>query len=403
MVATLTRLFGPSRLELAEDVVQETLIKALRQWSYRGVPDNPGGWLMAVARNYALDILRREGRAREKEKLLAREWEAGDPSPLPSTAILDSELADDQLRMIFTCCHPALSREAQVALTLKTLGGFGVPEIARAFLAPEPTIAQRLVRAKRTLAAADVPFVVPDAAELPARLAAVLDVLYLMFNEGYSASRGEDLVRHEVCAEAVRLVTLVSAHPAGDLPEVHALRALMLLHMSRLPARTDANGDLLLLEEQDRHKWDKAMIVEGLRALNQSARGTRVTAYHVQAGIAACHALAPTYAETDWSRILIQYDDLMALAPSPVVALNRAVAVAMVHGTAAGRRELDTVRALPGMDAHHLFHAAAATLHERQDDHAAAVASYGIALRLATTEPERRFLLRRIAACVPDA
>lgn len=398
IIATLTRLLGPGRLDLAEDVAQETLIKALRQWSQSGVPENPGAWLMTVAKNYALDILRRESRARQKAPLLAREWEAQHMAEMPTPEMLDSALHDDMLRMIFTCCHPALSREAQVALTLKTLGGFGVGEIARAFLAPEPTIAQRLVRAKRTLRLAAVSFAVPDTAEMPARLGAVLDVLYLLFNEGYSAHAGEDLVRHDLCAEAVRLAALVAAHPAGDRPEVHALLALMHLQAARLPARTDAGGDLLLLDAQDRALWDRAGIARGLATLARASAGDRVTPYHLQAGIAACHAVAPTWDATDWRRILALYDDLLALAPSPVVALNRAVAVRMVHGPFAGLASLDGVRTQPGMETYPLYHATLAAFRRDAGDNAGAIASYNDALRFVGTEPERRFLLHRVAS-----
>lgn len=399
VVSTLTRIFGPERLELAEDVVQETLLKALRQWTYHGIPDNPAGWLMRVARNHALDVIRRERTLHGKQDQLAAALEHVPDPAETSCEVLDSTLADDQLRMMFTCCHPSLARETQVALTLKTLGGFGVSEIARAFLTPEPTIAQRLVRAKRTLRERAVPFVVPGAAELPARLDAVLDVLYLLFNEGYSAYQGEDLVRHDLCAEAIRLTTLVAHHPAGDEPKVHALLALMLLQAARLPARTDAQGDPLLLDEQDRARWDQHMIGLGLRELAQSARGDELTAYHAQAAIAACHAVAPTYEATNWQRILAHYDELAALAPSPVVALNRAVALAMLEGPRAGLAALERIGTQPGMHSYYLFHATVADLHRRLGDLPRAAAAYARALDLAHTDPERRFLRRKLAEC----
>jgi RNA polymerase sigma factor (sigma-70 family) len=403
VVATLTRLFGLQHLDLAEDVVQETLIKALHLWSYRGIPENPGGWIMTVARNQALDILRRERRFRERQAALVAFSEERNDDPAAIADLSDDALRDDMLRMMFICCHPAIAREAQIALILKTLGGFGVAEIAHAFLAPEATIAQRLVRAKRTIRAQSLPFAVPDAADLPARLDAVLAALYLLFNEGYSASQGDALVRHDLCAEAIRLMSILAAHPVGDRPNVHALRALMLLHAARLPARTDAAGDFLLLETQDHARWDTAMIHAGLDALARSAGGDELTAYHLQAGIAACHALAPTYAATDWPRILAQYDDLLDRAPSPVVALNRAVAVAMVQGPSAGLAALDTVRALPGMANYAPLHATIAEFRQRLGEIAAAVAAYDAALALTLTEPERRFLLRKRAACVADA
>jgi RNA polymerase sigma-70 factor, ECF subfamily len=286
-----------------------------------------------------------------------------------------------------------------VALTLKTLGGFGVPELARAFLTSESTIAQRLVRAKRTIREQAIPFEVPDAGELPARLEPVLDVLYLLFNEGYSAYRGEDLVRHDLCAEAIRLTSLLISYPAGDLPKVHALLALMLLQASRLPTRTDAAGDLLLLEDQDRSLWDRRLIALGMRELDRAARGDELTAYHLQAGIAACHAVAPSYAATDWRQILEHYDDLTALASSPVIRLNRAVALAMVAGPYAGLAELDRVGEQPPMEQYYLFHATRAALLQHVGDGRRAAESYRRALALAATEPERRFLLRKIDEC----
>ncbi len=397
VVATLTRAFGPRHLDLVEDVVQETLIKALRQWPHHGVPDRPDAWLFQVARNQALDLLRRERALRDKRESIARELAQRSYSGDVSEEALASTLEDDQLRMMFTCCHPALSREAQVALTLKTLGGFGVPEIARAFLARESTIAQRLVRAKRTLRDRAVAFGVPDPANLSARLDAVLEVLYLLFNEGYSASLGEDLVRADLCAEAIRLALIVVHHPTGDVPRAHALLALMLLQAARLPARTDPAGDLLTLEEQDRTRWDRAMIAAGLEELARSAAGDEMTPYHIQAAIAACHALAPAYEATDWGRILAQYDELLAMLPaSPVVLLNRAVALAMVRGPRAGLHALAELGAQPGMRAYHLLHATSAELWSRLGNHEAARAEYERALALAPTEPERRFLRRKL-------
>lgn len=401
-MATLTRLFGPQHLDLAEDVVQETLIKALRQWSYRGIPENPAGWIMTVARNQALDILRRERRFRDRQMALVALSEERNDDPAAIVALSDDELRDDVLRMMFICCHPAIVREAQVALTLKTLGGFGVAEIARAFLASEATIAQRLVRAKRTIRAQHISYTVPDAADLPTRLDAVLDALYLLFNEGYSASQGDALVRHDLCAEAIRLTTILAAHPASDLPKVHALLALMLLHAARLPARTDAAGDFLLLETQDRALWDRTMIYAGMQSLVRSASGDAVSAYHLQASIAACHAVAPSYAATDWPRILSQYDALITIAPSPVVALNRAVAVAMVRGPETGLAALHVVRTMPGIASYALLHATAAEFSRRLGDTTAAITAYNAALACTLTEPERRFLLSRRAACIPD-
>jgi RNA polymerase sigma-70 factor (ECF subfamily) len=399
VISTLTGIFGPQHLQLVEDVVQETLLKALQQWPYHGVPDNPGAWITQVAKNQALDVLRRDATFRRRQDRLAQALERMDDRARREEA-LDSELYDDQLRMIFTCCHPAISPEARVALTLKTLGGFGVPELARAFLVPESTVAQRLVRAKRTLRQQHIPFEVPSAAELGERLDSVLAVLYGLFTEGYGAHQGDDLIRHELCAEAIRLTSILSEHPAGDQPRVHALLALMLLQAARLPARTDEQGDLLLLEDQDRSRWDRNMILAGLQQIAQSARGEEMTAYHLEAGIAAAHAMAPSYAETDWPRILSLYDALLAMTGSPVVALNRIVALTMVHGPRTGLTELAAVEALPGMASYYLLHATSALLHEQLGDAGRAAADYKRALSLATNEAERRFLERKRARTV---
>ena len=396
-VSTLTGIFGPQHLQLAEDVVQETLLKALQQWPYRGVPENPGAWITQVAKNQALDVLRRDASFRQRYERLSNALERMDDNVGREDA-LESGLHDDQLRMIFTCCHPAISPEAQVALTLKTVGGLGVPEIARAFLVPESTIAQRLVRAKRTIRQERIPFEVPSAAELAERLDSVLAVLYGLFNEGYGAHQGEDLIRHELCVEAIRLTSLLSEHPVGDQPTVHALLALMLLQAARLPARTDEQGDLLLLEEQDRSRWDRRMIVAGLQRLAQSAQGHEITSYHLEAGIAAAHAVALTYAETDWQRILSHYDALLAMTASPVVALNRTVALAMVHGPQAGVAELARVQALPSMASYYLLHATSATLHEQIGDGKRAAADYERALALTANDAERRYLERKLGS-----
>ncbi|HUG14117.1 MAG TPA: sigma-70 family RNA polymerase sigma factor [Thermomicrobiales bacterium] len=395
IVSTLTRVFGPGYLSLAEDVTQETLIAALRQWPYSGVPDNPSAWLMTVARNRALDAIRRErvqARGYADIATLQAAWDELEQA----VDLLDHEPRDDQLRMMFTCCHPALSREARVALTLKTLGGLSVPEIARAFLVKEETIARRLVRARRALRERRVSFAVPAAAELPFRLDSVMDALYLLFNEGYSAHSGGALVRHDLCAEAIRLASLLAEHPVGNVPRVHALLALLLLQASRLPARTDDAGDLLLLEDQDRALWDRRLTRAGLLELARAASGETLSVYHLQAEIAACHSVAPNYPSTDWRRILRCYDDLLALAPSPVVALNRAVALAMVDGPEAGIAALDAIRASPGIASYHLFHATLGELWRRAGDDREAAVHLTRALQIGGTDPERRFLQARL-------
>jgi RNA polymerase sigma-70 factor (ECF subfamily) len=396
IVSTLTRIFGLAHLDLAEDVVQETLLKALRQWPFHGVPQNPGGWILQTAKNLAIDTLRREASFRDKAEAIAYQLE----QDMHSTDEPDTnELQSDQLAMMFTCCHPSLPREVQIALTLKTLCGFSVTEIARAFLAEEVTVAQRLVRAKRKIRDENISLELPEPAVLHQRLAAVSEVLYLLFNEGYNAHEGENLVRHELCAEAIRLTALLVEHPVGDRPRAHALLALMLLQASRLPARVDAEGNLLLLAEQNRALWDRELIQRGLHHLEQSAQGEELSEYHLQAGIAACHVVAPNYTATDWKNILGYYDGLMEINHSPVVALNRAVALAMLEGPRAGIKELERIGKLPQMQSYYLLPATLADFHRQSGKPEKAVAYYQQALTLACTEPERRFLLRKLKAC----
>lgn len=388
MIAVLTRIFGLENWELAEDVVQDTLLQALRQWSYGGVPENPDGWLMQVAKRRAIDALRRQSNLRRKLALIDS---PDDPDPGQVSAF-DASLGDDQLTLLFLGCHPSLAPEVQVALLLKTLCGFGVSEIARAFLLSEATIAQRIVRARRRIKT--LTFELPDERELHQRLNGVLAVLYLLFNEGYNASHGENLTRAELCDEAIYLCTLLVSHPLGQTPRVHALLALMWLQASRLPARTTAEGDLLLLVEQDRSQWDRAAIQRGVAHLRQAASGAELTEYHLQAGIAACHALAPSYAETDWESILFYYDQLLALQPSPVFALNRAVALALVEGMDAGIEALDRITEL---DDYYLRLATYAALYERDGQLARAADYYRRALRVTANLAEQNFLQRKLA------
>lgn len=394
MVATLTRIFGPGHICLAEDVVQEALLKALSQWPFQGIPENPDGWLIQVAKNRALDILRRNTTFRNLEPALQRAFvDQIEAFPVPE------EISDDQLRMIFTCCHEAVPREAQVALTLKTLGGFGVAEIARAFLVREATISQRLVRAKRRIRERQIPFELPVLRDLPRRLDSVLEVLYLMFNEGYAAHQGEELLRRDMSREAMRLASLLLEQPAMRLPRVHALLALMFFQAARFPTRLDAEGNLLLLAEQDRSGWDGRLISRGCDYLRDAAAGDEVTVYHIQAGIAACHALAPSYAATDWPRILRLYDLLQRLTPSPVVALNRAVAIAMVDGAAAGMRALDSLQNDPMLEYYYLLPATRGELFRQMDDLPQAAECFRHAAALPCSEPEKRLLMSKLHAC----
>src|SRR5688572_2363229 len=315
MVATLARALGPDHLDLVEEVVQDALVRALETWPYRGIPENPRGWLFQVARNRALDLLRRESSL--AQKLAALPIEVGSLSDSSNDV-----LADDELAMVFMCCHPALPREAQVALTLKTVCAFSVTEIAAAFLAEPPTIAQRIVRAKRTIVDRDIPLELPHQSALRDRLEPVLEVLYLLFSEGYNAHEGEGLVREELCNEAIRMGRLLAHHPETATPAVHALLALMLLQASRLSARRDEAGSLLLLPEQNRALWNRSMINAGMRALERASEGDSITSYHVQAAIAACHANASSDDDTDWEHILSLYDQLIELTPTSVIALN---------------------------------------------------------------------------------
>ena len=395
MVAWLTRVFGPGHLELVEEVVQDALLKALQQWPYSGVPANPGGWLFQVARNGALDVLRRDasfaGRAAEITAELTRK--ANDRA---DEYDVDDLLRDDELRMVFLCCHPAIPPDARVALSLKTAGGFSVPEIARAFLVPDGTIAQRLVRAKRQLRAASASFDLPSGAERAARLESVLEVIYLLFNEGYAARSGDDLVRVDLCTEALRLARLVAGSPDTSTPAAHALVALIAFQGARLPARVDATGEVVLLDHQDRSSWDKRLVGMGFAHFERSAEGETMTTYHVQAAIAAAHAGTARADATPWPAILGLYDQLLTLHPSPLVGLNRAVAVWKVHGAEAALRDLERLDDEPSLDRYYLLPAVRGRLLAERGDAAGARRAFASALERPCSAPERRLLQRRM-------
>lgn len=390
ILATLIRLLGD--FDVAEEALQEAFGVALEQWSRDGIPTSPRTWLVSTGRNRAIDRMRRDARFVAHVDELGADSLAVHDAELPEN---ESGVEDDRLRLIFTCCHPALAPESQVALTLRTICGLTTEEIARSFLVPVPTMAQRLVRATGKIRGARIPYRIPPANELPDRIDAVLAVVYLVFTEGYAATSGDDLIRRELCGEAIRLGRLL-AELMPSVSETNGLLALMLLHDARRDARISATGEVVLLEEQDRSRWNQAQIEEGARLVESSLRSPRVGPYAIQAAIAALHAKAPTPADTDWRQIAALYALLLERAPSAVVELNHAVAVAMVDGPESGLLLLEAIAARGELRDYHLLDSARADLLRRLGRNDEAARAYEKALELATLEPERRFLERRI-------
>ena len=399
LVSVLTGVFGIDHLQLAEDVVQEALVRAFRTWPYYGIPKNPAAWITQTAKNLAYDLLRREKFFREKQTEIAitvEQWSAdslADESPS-----FETEIKDHRLRLIFACCHPLIAQEAQTALALRTLCGFGAAEIAKAFLTTEAAIAKRLTRTRQKIRELGIPFEIPSGEKFSVRLDGVLQTLYLLFNEGYKASSGDNLVREDLCYEAIRLATLLAEHPLANQPRTHALVALMLLDAARLPARVDTDGNILRLREQDRSKWNRPMIERGIIHLGQAASGDVLSEYHIQAGITACHCMAADYPSTDWSRILSLYDQWTKTNNSPVIALNRAVAVANVNGPAAGIEAVESIQNRAELDSYYLLYAVLGEFESQLHHLEAAAAHFRRASQLTEVKSERVFLSKKARA-----
>ena len=398
MVSYLTRIFGLGRLDLAEDVVQDTLCRALETWPIYGLPDNPSAWLMRVARNRAIDLLRRDNQLRYFAPELVHLLRLREELP-GETPALEEEIQDDQLRMMFSCCHPELSTDAQVTLILKTLCGFSVSEIAHSLLASKDSIEKRLGRARKLFRLSGTFVEITNASDIPKRLEAVYQAIYLLFNEGYHGSRSEPTVREDLCFEAIRLALLLSEHPEGEKPKTHALLALLCFHAARLPGRMDDDGGLIQLEIQDRSKWDRTLIERGFHFLEIASKGNELSESHLEAGIASLHCAAPTYEKTDWSKILELYDMLYWLKPSPIVALNRAVALGKALGPEEGLAELKKIPDPAKLKDYPFYPAAQGEFHLLAGRPAEAGKHFEKALTLARSRSETNFFERKLKAC----
>jgi RNA polymerase sigma-70 factor (ECF subfamily) len=400
MVAVLTRIFGVHNLALAEDVVQDAFCRALEVWSFRGVPENPSAWLMAAAKNRALDVLRRERTVRTYEPELSRflesEWTL---APVVHEMFTENSIKDDQLRMMFSCCHPRLPEEAQVMLILHILCGFGVDEVASAFVTTYTAVEKRIPRAKKVLAGSKRLFDTQAPSDFSTRLPAVHRALYLLFNEGYHGASAEFAVRADLCQEAMRLAALLLGHPLGAIPATYALSALMCLNKARLPARLDASGKLNSLFDQDRSLWDQKLVSEGLQLLELSAKGSELSEYHLEAAIASVHATAPSVRETDWGEIVSLYDTLLTLRPSPIVALNRAIAVGQRDGPERGLKELREIADSERLATYPFYHAAFGEFELQSGQPQFAHQRFAAALGLSRNPMERQFFSQRVEAC----
>lgn len=396
LVSVIAGIYGARHLQMAEDVVQEAMIRAMRSWPVGGIPEKPSAWLLRTAKNLAIDQMRREKNFHGKTAAIITEME--DRGDLEIVA--EDDVPDDQLRLMFVCCDPVLPQEAQVALALKTLCGFSPSEIARAFLISEEAVIKRLVRARQRIRDGGIQFRIPSPDDLPTRLEGVLKTIYLLFSEGHKASYGEEVVRTGFCMEALRLGTLLCRHPAGNRPQTHALVALMAFTACRIPARVDEDGNLLRLEEQDRGKWSRDLLQVAIRHYAESSQGNEAGEYHIQAGIAACHSMAANDTDTDWPRILQLYNLLLELAPSPIIALNRAVAIAKVHGAEAAIRTLDVPDVRENLENYYLLHATLGELELKRGRLEDAADHFRRALELAATNQERALLARRLLECI---